>query len=294
MSSVAISHEPTRTVSGARILGIIRPFDAVAGVSLWLMLLLQHGTYWKVVAIGAVIAALHRTVRHSGSFWLTISVLFAIPACLQWHAFEDHAYYAILWLAAIGVTRIGTRQRRSLVISARTMIALAMGLAVLWKAISGQYMSAEMFHHKLLTDPRFCAIVSTPVAGVTPSAVGDNRDAILSLRQMGGEQSVTLSSTATLGLIAVLMTYWTIGIELAIALAFALPRWRLLDRWRNHFLMIFLVSTYLVVPVIGFGLLFAAMAMAQCRRNERHWQLAYFLFAAMLAVYAGLGYQHLA
>ena len=137
-------------------------------------------------------------------------------------------------------------------------------------------------------------MVSTPVAGVTEASILENRDAILSLRHHEGPQVVTLSTTGRLNLVAIWMTYWTIAIELAIAVAFAWKGSRLLWRWRNPMLMVFMVSTYVVVPVIGFGLLFAAMGMAQCGRRERHWQVAYFLFAAILAIYAGLGYHHLA
>lgn len=277
----------------SRVLGVLRPFDAVTGITLWTLLLLQHGLFWNVVTVVAAVLAFSRSVRYNGWFWLSLSTLLAIPACLHWQTFEDHIFFALLWLAAIGISQLGIHKRRSLVFSARSLIVLAMGIAVFWKAISGQYMSTEMFHHKMLTDQRFCTLITKPVAGLSDAAVTANRTAILGLREVDGPQSVQISTTATLGMLAIFMTYWTILIELAIAACFAFPQLRLLDRLRNPLLMVFLVSTYVVVPVIGFGLLFATMAIAQCRREERAWQYGFFLFAALLAIYSGLGYDHL-
>lgn len=293
MSSVATAPPLVRPLSQARILGILRPFDATAAITLWMLVVLQHDTYWNTAARVAAIAACVGTVRRSSWFWLALAAALLAPMLPRWHAYEDHLYFAVAWIAAVGISLLGSRRRRCLAASARMLIALAMGLAVLWKAISGQYLSGETFHHRMLSDARFRTMIAQPIAGLGDAATDQNRAAVARLRASDRPLTVSLSSTPRLSIVAAVITGWTILIELALAACFALPHSARLDAARNPLLLMFMTTTYVVVPVVGFGMLFSALGIAQCRREERHWQFGYFLFAALLAVYAGLGYDHL-
>jgi hypothetical protein len=47
------------------------------------------------------------------------------------------------------------------------------------------------------------------------------------------------------------MTRWTVGIEAAIALAFAMPGGKSTRRFRNALLLVYLPTTYAIAPVVG-------------------------------------------
>ena len=80
------------------------------------------------------------------------------------------------------------------------------------------------------------------------------------------------------------MTYWTIAIESLVALAFLFPT-RLIGSWLRHiFLMVFILTTYAIAPVLGFGYVLVAFGAAQVEENQEILTMAYaFCFAAITA-----------
>jgi len=84
------------------------------------------------------------------------------------------------------------------------------------------------------------------------------------------------------------MTWWTIIAEGALAVLFLWP-WQhvVVRRLRNIGLMLFALSLYLIVPVLGFGNLFMVMGLAQCRPEERKTRTAFIAASVLfLAVFA--------
>ena len=71
------------------------------------------------------------------------------------------------------------------------------------------------------------------------------------------------------------MAVWTIVIEGAIAVLFLAPARWIKSQLRNGSLLVFTITTYLVVPVVGFGLLFATMGIAQTHARESRTRAAY-------------------
>ena len=70
------------------------------------------------------------------------------------------------------------------------------------------------------------------------------------------------------GWFAALFTWWTVIVELVIAVCFALPRRSRLAIVGDLALLLFLATTYTVVPVLGFAAILGTLGLAQSRH---HW-----------------------
>jgi hypothetical protein len=81
------------------------------------------------------------------------------------------------------------------------------------------------------------------------------------------------------------LTWWTLAIEGAVALAFLSRGTSLLGRHRDHLLITFTVSTYLAAPVLGFGWLLLVLGLAQLRTTASHLRILY--VAAFVVVRLG-------
>ena len=85
--------------------------------------------------------------------------------------------------------------------------------------------------------------------------------------------------------VADVLTWWTLAIEGAVALAFLGPGRSWLGRHRDHLLITFTATTYLAAPVLGFGWLLLVLGLAQCRSTVGHLRVLY--VAAFVAVRIG-------
>lgn len=135
--------------------------------------------------------------------------------------------------------------------------------------------------YTLLTDSRFSEI-ATLVGGISSEDLEANREALTTLDQPDGPLlPVELRSSERLDLAASALTWWTLAIEGAVAVTFLVP-WRRLARYRDVALIAFVLTTYAVAPVVGFGWVLVCLGLAQRERSRRFLPLAY--VGAFLAV----------
>ena len=103
------------------------------------------------------------------------------------------------------------------------------------------------------------------IGGVDTHDLDANRTVFDAMDAAGPGASVALLGlTARLALLADVLTWWTLAIEGAVALAFLCPGPSWLGRHRDHLLITFTVTTYLAAPVLGFGWLLLVLGLAQC------------------------------
>ena len=85
---------------------------------------------------------------------------------------------------------------------------------------------------------------------------------------------VTLTSSEAMARVALISSWWTLLIEGAVAIAFLVPS-RKLEGWRDGLLLLFLGTTYFLLPVLGFAYTLAAMGLAQSPKDAKGVRLAY-------------------
>ncbi len=279
----------------AQVLARIPLLDLVAFLTVYTLFRISHAPLDLGLSILAGCLVLARPLRHSPWFWFGI-VLAWLPRMLaEWHRYEDHCFLTIYWCAALGLAQLGSWPRTAVRYSARLLIGLSLGMALAWKIVSPQFADGSLFQFKLLFDYRFAEVVTEPIGGLTTTASESNLDAYRQLRSIDQTvDSVDISWPAGMHWLAALMTAWTVLIEGLLAAAFLLPGSRLASRWRDGLLILFMLSTYLVVPVMGFACLFVTLGIAQCRTGTRRgarMRTAYLLTNLFLFAWYSLRWQ---
>jgi hypothetical protein len=229
-----------------------------------------------------VIAIAFPRLQVDPTFWLAAAMPQAATVLLRWGQLDNHQYLFMYWclVLCLGYGAAAVRDRKRIIaFNAQALIALCMGFAVLAKLVSPSYINGAFFQYTLLLDPRF-AIVSEHVGGMTEEQLNTNRQIRESLHTTRSKSEVAprtqLESTASIPVIASWMTWWTVGIEAAIALVFAMPGGKSMRRFRNALLLVFLPTTYAIAPVVGFAWILMILGIAQCHENERKTRFAYF------------------
>ena len=263
-------------------------FDLVAAMTL-VLLIVFTGSIWymQVGVLGlAVAAVLHRPLVRYAGFWLAITVVLAVGHASFWYAIDNHKYLITYWTLVLALARLTDDPLRLLAHNARLLIGLAFGFAVLWKSISGDFLDGSFFEASLLQRPRFFGVAEV-IGGVSDSSLRENLHRMATLRDAGDPSDPGAAAVMNTGpripLMAFLMTWWTLGIEAVVAACFLWPKDRGLSRWRDASLFAFLITTYVLTPVVGFAWVLCAMGAAQCRetRRFRYWPALYtgaFLF----------------
>jgi hypothetical protein len=88
---------------------------------------------------------------------------------------------------------------------------------------------------------------------------------------------VQLRGTDALRGLALVVTWWTVLIEGALAVVFVAPTRTRLSRWRDVALLHFAWTTDMAAPVKTFGWTLSILGLAQCDRNARLTRFCYVL-----------------
>jgi hypothetical protein len=241
------------------------------------LLLISHSWFYKLLSLAVlVVVLLSPGARVQPWMWLAVCIAWLPKLVFNWCRNEDHVYLTIYWCLALGLAYAGKDPLRVLAWNARLLIGLTFALAVFWKIAMPDFRDGELLHYKLLFDYRLRQSIAENLGGLTNEQTRINLQRLRSIRTTGSHvESVQLEYPDRLSFVAMTMTWWTIAIEGILAFLFLGPdRWHL-SRVRNVPLIVFGLSTYLIVPVLGFGSLFMTMGFAQCRANEHKTRLAY-------------------
>ena len=234
-----------------------------------------------LTAVIAVVLLSNRRLLHHPAPWLIGAVLLTAWQMSQWYLFDNHVWLTTYWIFAIGLSLTSPIRQRALAVNGRLMIGLIFALAAAWKLGSPEFRSTDFFHYSLLGDDRF-SFVAEYAGGLDGATRAADQVATQGLAARP-EEWVTLHSNDAIRRIALVFTLWGAIIEVAIAAAWLLPthRWRWL---RPATLLAFVSTTYLIVPVGGFGCLLMAMGLTQ--EGEGGWpRTAYCAAFGLLLLY---------
>lgn len=253
-----------------------------------ILLILHSGYFWYLhvpMALLCIVGLVYRRLYREPRFWLVVCCVMAWGSLLNWFQIDNHKFLMLYWLIAIYCALLSADPERTLAVNAKLMIGLVFGLAVVWKAITPDYLSGQFFEFELLADSRF-SIISTALAGMSVQQLTENNYLLGQLTAHDGILTeVRLQSAPLVGPIAALVTWWTILIEAVIALLFLLPDRPLLHRLRDASLLLFAVTTYSVANVIGFGWLLMIMGVAQCRPQDHVTRFLYVASFLLILIY---------
>lgn len=263
------------------------PLLLLLRASLLALLINSNDDVPVLIAVAAVsVVALPRPgLLRLPLFWLALFVGVGARQLATWHAIDDHIIVTTYWCGAIALGLGASDQRRSLAASARFLVGTLFAFAAGWKLLSGQFADGTFFRYTLLFDDRF-ATVARLIGDTSPSMLRANVEALQSLDAAGRAGDISLQEGPGNQLLADVFTGWGILIESAVAAAFLLP---LRERWgwvRHALLIAFAATTYLIVPIGGFGTLLLVLGAAQATNGAL--RAGYYLGGTALIVWAGL------
>jgi hypothetical protein len=250
------------------------PRDGAGGAALAMILVAVPTTkaapIWITIAVAlvAAVAVALPTVRRHPGMWLGIGLVHAWFLVTNWYRLDNHDFLILYGILALVVAFLASDPEASLRTQARWLLGLAFALATGWKVFGGEFVDGSFFTHALLVDPRF-ARVAEWAAGVDPAVLDSAAANVRSIAIEPVTPAVQIPTAQVSGL-AVVLSGWGIALEATIAVAMLAPdrpRWHAI---RSVSLLVFMATTYLVVPVVRFGLLLAALGIAQSVGRWRH------------------------
>ena len=260
--------------------GALEPFTISLALRLTLLdLLLNPIGTWHVrpaILLLAGAGLLSPRILRSPLTWLALALLTGWRVFADWPLADNHAYLLSYWCLAVFLCLIAREPRRVLVGNARRLIGLAFLFTVLWKGVlAPEYTSGAFFRLTLLTDERF-AEPAMLFGGLDEEALAMNRAYLTSDRSdLDLVEPPRLVEPPSFRRFAAAATWWTLVIEILVALAFLAPYGSLLWRGRHLALLAFCVTTYAFAPVPGFAWLLLAMGVAACSPRRRSIPILY-------------------
>jgi hypothetical protein len=258
-------------------------YEVAARLTLVMILLLSGNLWFHVVPIRVLALAglVYMPLVRRTTYWLALFLLsFAVDNLYNWAIADNHHWLLSYWLLALALSVGSKAPEATLSQSARLLIGFAFLLATLRKAMSPQYLDGRAFQFLLMADPRFYHV----------ALFGDHTQDIPAFwREMLNLSPEVALPVVTPGFqrIAWVMTWWTIFIEGAIALAFLIRDNPRAERARNWLLLTFVITTYPVAPVLGFAWLLLIMGWAQCSLELRAARFAYLLMFPLVYLFYG-------
>lgn len=240
-------------------------FLPVARLTLLTVLVIVHGDRVQLLVTAVVTAMVFLEERRLRSPWpwLTLATVLAVRQWQEWWLVDDHAVLATYWLGALGLSRFGHRPDDVLRSSARLLVAGVFVFAFGWKLLSSQFTSGDFFEYTLVRDPRF-EPVAVLAGGVDETRLAAGRAAVDAFTAGGTvTDTVHVSHGPRTETVAAILTAFGLAIEGSVAVVHVLPLRGRTQVLRPVSLLAFCLTTYVVLPIAGFGMLLLAMGMAQ-------------------------------
>jgi len=237
-----------------------------------LLLMFYGGSGWSLdvplkVACGA--ALMIPRLRMSPAWWITTTGLIVFINGMSWHSIDNHKYLISYWALCITMAAAWPDRGRDIVAwNARGLIAGCFVFAVAWKLLAGEYVDGSFLHHTSLTDGRV-QVAASAVGGIEPSHLRMNRQLSGLIQTWPSESAVVyLRSSERMNTVALVASYWTLAIESAVAILGAIPRFNRFVA-KDVALMLFVLTTYFLLPVVGFATILGVLGFAAAVHDGR-------------------------
>ena len=198
---------------------------------------------WMLVAVLPAVLSTFSPLRSSPWWWMLSGGCCITVAAINWSVFEDHVFFGVYQLIAVGIAMTRDDFRQSIRVQLRWLTGTLFGVAVAWKLLSSSYLTGDLFRTVLVIDGRFDPITRL-VGGASNDALVADRELLHAIARGEVTPNQELDAAAALSIVSPLLSIWTITIELIIAIAFLAPdAWRV-TRLRHPALLVFCVTTY--------------------------------------------------
>ncbi len=251
-----------------------------------LLLYTQQEWYVNVPVVCLSVAGLiFPALRRNAYLWFALVCFMATGIYVTWESSDNHKYAICYWCLAIFLALWRTGDHGQLRVAARYLLGLIFAFALLWKIISPDFVNGDFFRHAFLYDDRFSGKMS--LLGLIDAETMEfdqvARDALTNFESELTEVSIRLPDK--LGPLSLVLTWWTLVLEGLITVCFLVPARFKWTRLGDLLLMVFIASTYLIAPVIGFGWLLILMAVISTDPERLAIRFSYLMLLLVLQLF---------
>lgn len=250
-----------------------------------LLLLLYGASDWRLDVLLRILCGmmlLGPSLVVNRTLWLALLGVTTWANASTWYSIDNHKYLITYWCLACTFAISSKNPDDVLRFNGKLLIGFCFLFAFFWKLIAGEYLNGAFLHLTFLTDGRLDAPARL-IGGIDASAMAMNRKLFSALTSHPmGELEISLTSSPRLRLATLVCSYWTLLVEGGVAWVFlsGWPRW--LSERRDWLLMLFIVTTYFLLPVVGFAFVLALMGLAQCPIERKMTRIAWLVILVLI------------
>lgn len=237
------------------------------------ILLLLHGIdHWTWTMLPekmlALVMLFYSPLIRQRWAWLAMSLFLIFNNLWHWSRLVNHEYLYTYWVLVCAIAVWSHTPKQVLRWNARWLIGLCFLFATLWKFLGGEYLDGSFLHLTFLLDSRL-AMGAVLFGGMDLATLAENRQIFETMQTSAAVlDPQQLATTPRMAAASLVLSYWTILIEGLVAASFLLKAFRQLYQKRDWLLIGFVITTYTVIPVLGFGALLMVMGLIQSRSNS--------------------------
>jgi hypothetical protein len=226
------------------------------------------------------VLAFKRKVFQESQFWLFLTFTWGLNLSLSWRRAENHDFLFFYILVSIYLSVKKLNSKYFLQRSSRVLLAILFFVAFAQKLSSSEFHSGSFLITTYTFDSRVVNIFPR-IFGLSYPDYNTNQDAIEAMKEISGELSFSVNQPDSFSLFGLITTYWTLFIELVIALSFITSVFR---GFRDYILQLFIFTSYLIIPISGFGLLLCLLGLMQAPTSKH--KLGY-LYGVVFVILVG-------
>lgn len=240
-----------------------------------LLILMKDNTVLAILMPVIVVPGLlFNRITLNKYYWLLLTIFSVIPYLILdlvgYVPNHKHIFaYVILAITIILFFSEKKEILNNLKIQAKFIIGLCFLFAVIGKFLAPEFLNGSFFEFTNTIDPRFYGFTSF-VADIDPLLLKENETNMQNLLSTNNTDFLfNVNGAKSLSDVGLIISYWTIFIEGMIAITFCLPSSFFLSKYRNIFLIVFILTTYPIATVYGFAIILAALGFIQSIKTNK-------------------------
>lgn len=232
-----------------------------------------------------------RNLINNSIVWLIPFVLLSFDLYSNWLVLANHEwvmwYWSIVLLVASVYYKKSDISEEIMKNGARQLLIIIMLVAVAWKVTNPAYLSGSFFERTMISNPLF-ENFSLLVGDLTVDQLRYNQQIEVTkfTNLVPGELNTEheLISTNLFDLYGVLVSWWVLLIELLIGVLFLLKRQKI-DIAAHWLHILFIITTYFAVPIVGFGWILIVLGFALTQNMPKNITYGYFVAGILMCLY---------
>ena len=241
---------------------------------IFLMFMNDNGYLSIFMPVIVVPGLFFKEIRENKYYWLLISFIsctfYLILDLVGYVPNHKHIFaYTILAVTLSMFLKSKTFPLDFLNNQARYIIGLCFLFATMGKFFAPEFLNGSFFDFTNTSDPRFFGFTSL-FGDVDLSLLKANENNLKELiNSSNPNHSIIINGADEISSFGMIISYWTIFIEGMIAISFCLPKRFLLSKYRNVFLVTFVLTTYPIATVTGFAIILTCLGFIQSLKNSK-------------------------